>query len=160
MKNIIALLFLTGASIAFAAAPAVAIDDNLNAIVDGSGWGKVGDVIVNNKDNAALIVAVNIALTAKLAAIKATADANVTAALDARDAALAAKAAAETAKGVAETAKAAEAARVAAIVAALKGVAIPLPPVVAQAILTEEAKKKAGLQSQKADLEKQLATMP
>lgn len=143
MKTIVCFLALVTA--ALAAAPIVTIDDNLNVIVNGSDWGKAGDVIVNNKANAELVVAVNLALTAKLTAMKSAADASVVAANSARDAALADKAT--------------ETARVAAIVTALKSVAlgVPLPPVVARAILTENARMKAALLAQKAAAEAELA---
>lgn len=181
MKKLLCLLALSLP--AFAAAPIVVIDDNFNATVDGSGFGKAGDVIVNNKNNAELVVAVNIALTAKLAALKSAADASVAAANSARDAAITAKeaektaavnaanaaktnaenakTAAEAAKSAAEAAKATESARVAAIVAALKSVAMPgpLPAVVAQAILTEDQKKKAALEAQQAEIAATLAAL-
>ena len=154
MNKILSLVLVLLSGVAFAAAPVVVIDDNWNAIVDGANAGKFGDVIVNNKANAELLVAVNLAVMAKANAVKAERDA----ALAAKAAAETAKAAAESAKAAADTAKAAETARVAQIIAALKGVApASLPPEVQAAIQTEAEKKKAALLAQKAALEAELA---
>ncbi len=142
MKKLLTLLLIPLA--VFAAAPVVTITDSFDAIVDGKNWGKFGDVVVNNKTNAELLVAVNLAVMAKAAAIKTDADAKVAASVKA--------------KADAETAKAVESTRVEAIVAALKGVdPKSLPAPVQSALMTKAQAEKAALLAKKAEIEAALA---
>ncbi len=67
MKNLILSLALLAVASAHAAAPLIVkIDDTLQTTINGEAYGLAGDVIVNHRTNAPLVVAVNQALAARL----------------------------------------------------------------------------------------------
>lgn len=165
MKILIALLL---ALPSFAADPVVVVNSAMSVTIDGKDAGSVVDALANNPNVANLrarLLDAWLARESEITAVeKARADTAIATAQD--------KAAADVAKAkddadVAVAAAAAKAtaadketARCAAIVAALKSVNMgPLPAVVAQAIVDEDAKKKAALEAQKAAIEADIAKL-
>lgn len=157
-KTLLALAILFAPLVALAADPVVVVNNVSSVTVDGVPAGSVVDVLANiNKPNirARLLDALIAREAAIVAVEKARADTAVAAAV-------AAKTAAENSQAAAVAARLAAESRVAAIVTAIKSTQIvaPLPSAVAQAILDEDAKKRAALLAQKAAIEADIAKIP